>query len=332
MKRVCTSVLLSALFVSVLFLSVSCTKEELRRVGKVLEAQAPQIVETIARAYGDSYGDLAKSLFAALQTPGGSSPSGYDTSGAYPTEGSGTYGSYPPSGSYGASGSYPSGGSGASGSYPSGAYGPSGGSGTSDSYPSPAYGQTLEVYFDVVREAPGGYQPETVWDGDTMTYRDNYKVVFQSNIPCYLYIAQVDSTGKVDPIFPSGYASGGNPVQPYTSYSVPGGTEWFYLDNNVGVETIYVMASRQRRNDLEEILGQFEYRNQSLVQQQQVQMNQYYSLMRGIGGVRQGGATQQVQYQDGTQGQYAATAFSSVQAEFVATRWFNHQRDTGGGQ
>jgi serpin B len=196
---------------------------------------------------------------------------------------------------------------------------------TPGSSSSSSSGEALEVAFDVVREAPGEYQPETVWDGDTLTHQDNYKVVFQSNTPCYIYIAQVDSTGKVNAIFPSSYASGGNPVQVSTPYEVPTGPGWFYLDDNVGVETIYVMASREQRRDLEDIFAQFEYRNQNLVPQQQVQMNQYYSLNRGVGWVRQGGATQEVRYQDGTQGQYQATVFSSVQAEFVATRWFYHQ-------
>jgi hypothetical protein len=187
--------------------------------------------------------------------------------------------------------------------------------------------QQLEVYFDMVKvvSVGGSRQAQSVADGETLTQQDNYKVMFQCNLPCYVYIAQMDSTGKLNPIFPSEYASGTNPVRASASYSVPEGKEWFYLDQNVGVETIYVMASRERRNDLEDILGHFESSNQTLVPQQQVQMNQYYTLKRGIGGVRQGGATQTVQYQDGTQGQYAATVFSSMQAEFVATRWFYHQ-------
>jgi hypothetical protein len=154
---------------------------------------------------------------------------------------------------------------------------------THGSSSSTSYGQVLEVTFDVVREGVGGSQAQPVRDGDTMTGQDLHKVVFQFTITCCIDIAQVEATGRVDPIFPSRYASGGNPVQAYTSYSVPAGTDWFYLDNNVGVETIYVMASREWRSDLQEILAQLEYRKQSLVQQQ-VQMNQYTIVIRGIGG------------------------------------------------
>jgi hypothetical protein len=198
---------------------------------------------------------------------------------------------------------------------------------TPGSSSSSGYGQPLEVQLDVVKEVSvgGKSQAQSVFDGDMLTtQKENYKVIFQSNIPCYMYIAQLDSTGKVDPLFPSKYASQRNPVQPYTAYSVPA-EQWFYLDANTGVETLYFVASRERRPDLEDLFSRLESTNPSLVQQQAVSLQIYAPVMRGVGGVRQGGGTQAVRFQDGSQGQYASTLFSSIQADFVATRWFYHQ-------
>ena len=148
--------------------------------------------------------------------------------------------------------------------------------------------------------------------------------MFRCNMHCYMYIIQLDSTGKMDPIFPSSYFSLGNPVEPHIVYSLPPENKWFYLDENTGVETIYFIASRSRRLDLEQLFSKFADRNRSLVQQSPVSLDSAVVITRGIEGVRPG-RKQTVNFQDGSQGQYASTLFSSIQADFVMTRWFYHQ-------
>ncbi|MFX0198529.1 MAG: DUF4384 domain-containing protein [Candidatus Hodarchaeota archaeon] len=186
--------------------------------------------------------------------------------------------------------------------------------------------QELEVELDVIKEVyvNGGYQARSVLDGDTLTQNDNYKVTFRCNEKCYMYIVQLDSTGKMDPIFPSKHSPGGNPVEPQLVYSIPAGNNWFYLDENMGVETIYFIASRSRRSDLEQLFHELEEKNRFLVQRNPVSLGSSVVITRGIGGVRQG-RNQVVNFHDGSQGQYASTLFSSIQADFVMTRWFNHR-------
>jgi hypothetical protein len=189
-----------------------------------------------------------------------------------------------------------------------------------------ATSQELQVEIDVVKEVyqGGRYQARQIVDGDTLTQNDNYKVMFRCNMGCYMYIAQLDSTGKMDPIFPSRYFSWGNPVEPHTAYSLPPDNKWFYLDENTGVETIYFIASRSRRPDLERLFHTFEEQNKSLVQRAPVSLDSSVVITRGIGGVRPG-RTQEVSFQDGSQGRYSSTLFSSIQADFVMTRWFYHR-------
>ena len=186
--------------------------------------------------------------------------------------------------------------------------------------------QELAVEIDVVKEVyvNGRYQARRVADGDVLTRNDNYKAIFRCNMRCYMYIVQLDSTGKMDPIFPSKHFAWGNPVQPHTVFSLPPENKWFYLDENTGVETIYFIASRSRRMDLEQLFRKFGERNKSLVQLSPVSLDSTVVITRGIGGVREG-RKQTVKFQDGSKGQFSSTLFSSIQADFVMTRWFYHQ-------
>lgn len=299
--------------------TISCETPRMNRVKDAVIAGMGPVLENIARSYGDPYGDIVQSVFVALQKPSYES-SGYVqpsySQSDYPQS---TYeqpyyyeSSVPSQSSYGPSQPYDSG-------FNSYSY--------SESTPS-----QLEVLFDVVKEVSygGTYQAESVMDGDTLTQNDNYKIMFQSSVPCYMYVVQLDATGKMDPIFPSKWSSWQNPLEAYSVYEVPADNNWFYLDQNKGIETIYFIASLERRSDIENLFYQLESVNQSLVQQQSVSMDSYVPIYRGVsrgvGGVRQGGGiSREVTFQNGSQGQYNATLIGSIQADFVMTRWFNHQ-------
>jgi len=191
---------------------------------------------------------------------------------------------------------------------------------------SASQGESLQVSIDLIKEEfkDGRFVAVSVTDGQTLTQSDNYKILIQSQTPCYIYIAQLDATGKMDPIFPSRVTQWKNPIQANMLYDIPTQKNWFYLDANVGVETIYFIASRTQRLDIERIFRELEMKNQTLVQQNQVSMQYAYSITRGIGGVRPG-EIQSVSFKNGSQGQFASTIFESVQADFVITRWFHHR-------
>ena len=139
-----------------------------------------------------------------------------------------------------------------------------------------------------------------------------------------MYIAQLDATGKMDPILPSRFTSYRNPIRPGTLHDIPSGTNWFYLDANFGVETIYFIASQTPRPDIEQLFIQLESTNRTLIQQNKVSMDSAYVVTRGIGGMRPGGS-QPVSFQNGSQGQFSSTLIQSIQADFVMTRWFHHR-------
>lgn len=186
--------------------------------------------------------------------------------------------------------------------------------------------QILNVMIDVVKEVylNGRYQAVPVVDGDTLTQRDHYKIIFKSNLNCYLYVVQLDSTGKIDPLFPSQFTALNNPVEQNVLYEIPSDNQWFFLDANTGIETIYFIASQTRRGDIEQVLQKLQRRNSSLIQRQPISMNTSAVLTRGIKGIR-AGKTQNISLMSGGQSAYTSTVIQSVQAEFVMTRYFNHR-------
>ncbi|MBM4087682.1 MAG: DUF4384 domain-containing protein, partial [Planctomycetes bacterium] len=61
----------------------------------------------------------------------------------------------------------------------------------------------LQVEFEVLKEAvvAARFTATRISDGDTLTEQDNYRVYFRVNMDCHVYIVQLDSTGRLDPIF-----------------------------------------------------------------------------------------------------------------------------------
>jgi hypothetical protein len=66
--------------------------------------------------------------------------------------------------------------------------------------------------------------------------------------PAHFYIFQIDSRGKLDWLFPKNpcvkWSSGRNPVGPGRWTRVPGQRRAFFLDENLGVEHFYIVATR----------------------------------------------------------------------------------------
>lgn len=184
---------------------------------------------------------------------------------------------------------------------------------------------TLEVQVDVLKERQNGQRLEglALSNGDTLTENDNYKLQIRCNAECYVYIAQLDSTGRMDPIMPSSLVPNQNPLFPNQSYAIPSGGDWFYLDSNTGVEQIYFIFSLSPRDDIDAIFAQLATANSNLVKQQSVSIEEPMLLSKGIAGVRSG-KQQTLQLSNGTTGQYLSTLLQSVDAELVVTRWFRH--------
>lgn len=86
---------------------------------------------------------------------------------------------------------------------------------------------------------------ETVKDGEIIRQDDQYAVEFEAGEDPYVYIFQLDSKGKLTPIFPNSKISSiTNPVTPGTFYRIPERGKWFYLDENKGNEQVIFLAQQ----------------------------------------------------------------------------------------
>jgi outer membrane protein OmpA-like peptidoglycan-associated protein len=86
---------------------------------------------------------------------------------------------------------------------------------------------------------------ELVKDGDVLGQSDNYALEFRTTSDPYVYIFQVDATGKLDQIFPNSQVSDQqNPVTPNAYYRIPERGKWLYLDENKGSEQLILLSQK----------------------------------------------------------------------------------------
>jgi|GEM_PF-2396786 len=92
-----------------------------------------------------------------------------------------------------------------------------------------------------------------LFDGQTLTSRDNYSISFIPDQTCHVYVFQKDSHGKMTTLFPNPeFSEKSNPVSAAELYRLPG-NDWLYLDENKGKEEIIALASPEALSEPEKI-------------------------------------------------------------------------------
>lgn len=193
----------------------------------------------------------------------------------------------------------------------------------------------LELDVTLLREVvvDGRAIPVPIADGDTLrdgvgrdTDGDNLKIQVRPGAACFLYVISVDSTGWAQPLFPGGLSRGRNPVAAQQTVTFPDGNEWLYLDEYRGIETVYVLASRDRRDDIEAILDDLSLLERDPPSEPE-SVEEPPIVTRGFGGTRPSSTPAQVVGSDGTRHQLAVQSFLGTggASGLVVTRWFRHE-------
>ncbi|MCR9244876.1 MAG: DUF4384 domain-containing protein [bacterium] len=122
---------------------------------------------------------------------------------------------------------------------------------------------TLEVA--LLRQEDRGDQivPVPIRNGDPLFWReseaasDRFKIFFRPNEACFVYVVLIDSTGFVQVLHPAdGFAIVTSADE--GRFLPEGDLDLAYaVDEHRGVETIYFVAARERRADLEQVLAPF---------------------------------------------------------------------------
>jgi outer membrane protein OmpA-like peptidoglycan-associated protein len=113
---------------------------------------------------------------------------------------------------------------------------------------------------------------------------DRYRIYVHPGTECYVYMYQVDSKAKGSWLFPRDDLLESNPVSP-RDYWIPSRNSVFTLDQTVGIETIYIVASRHPAYDLDELIASVEEVPSDVVTQR--------IETRGLGEIRVGSQSSQ---------------------------------------
>jgi hypothetical protein len=91
----------------------------------------------------------------------------------------------------------------------------------------------------------------------TLKTGDQLKMSVEPRKPCFVYVIYHGAQGEVRLLFPYDKQQFTTDYQPAKKYDIPPGEAWFRLNDQVGRETFYLMASTQRLTELETLLDAY---------------------------------------------------------------------------
>ncbi len=155
---------------------------------------------------------------------------------------------------------------------------------------------------------------------------DKFRIMFRPHTDGYVYVVAIDGSGWAQGIFPPPTSPLANPVKAGEEYVLPEGNNWFSLDQFKGIETIFFVASQEKRQDLEEILQSIIGRERPASATPQ-RVTKVAMVPYGVGGARpstQGFTLATGSGQDQT---IMPTSYFSKTAgeDLRLTRWFRHE-------
>ena len=99
---------------------------------------------------------------------------------------------------------------------------------------------TITARFVAEKVVGGRYELVALTDGSRLRSGDGYQVRVSTNAPAYVYVLTLDSAGKVYSLLPYKKVR----HTKITGQKVlPSPDKWYWLDQNTGLETLYVLAS-----------------------------------------------------------------------------------------
>ena len=201
-------------------------------------------------------------------------------------------------------------------------------------YPRSVDPQTVAVDVAMVRQKKTAKGKEVVLMNDGEVLKDGggnkeagdrFKIVVRTNCDCYLYLISIDGSAWADPVFPRKDSQTQNPVKKDQEYAFPEESRWYTLDQIKGIETFYIVASANRRSDLEESMAQLaaETRPATTIG---AKVEEPPVIPRGVGFVNTRGIIK-VQDETGASTQVTPLSYAASQPgqDVTVTRWFRHE-------
>lgn len=155
---------------------------------------------------------------------------------------------------------------------------------------------------------------------------DKFRVMFRANTDCYVYVIAVDGSAWAQGIFPTASSPFANPIKADQQHILPEGTNWFSLDQFKGIETIFVVASRTPRQDIEHILTTITGRERNPTEKPQA-VSEPAIIPNGYSGARPGSSPFAFPTSRNQQQELLPTTYfvKTAGEDLRITRWFRHQ-------
>jgi len=115
----------------------------------------------------------------------------------------------------------------------------------------------FEWAFALLSDSAGEHNLVSIVRDTTLRSGDQVKLMVQLKAECFVYVIHESPSGEISLKFPYDLKQFSNDYRVSRNYYIPKGREWFKLDNNIGRETIYLLASGQRLLDLEVLLSKY---------------------------------------------------------------------------
>jgi len=93
----------------------------------------------------------------------------------------------------------------------------------------------------------------------TLKTGDQLKMLVELQNECFLYVIHHGAKGEVSLIFPYNLQQFTTDYRTQKRYDIPPGNAWFILDQHIGREAFYLMASAQRLTRLEKLLDSYAF-------------------------------------------------------------------------
>ena len=92
----------------------------------------------------------------------------------------------------------------------------------------------------------------------TLKSGDQVKMIVKLTMQCFVYVLHEDPAGEIVLRFPYDLQQFATDYKVGKNYYIPKGRPWFQLDEKVGRETFYLLASPTRLTDLEGLLTKYQ--------------------------------------------------------------------------
>jgi hypothetical protein len=160
--------------------------------------------------------------------------------------------------------------------------------------PQPVVAAPLTLSMNIIgqrKEADGSYTEVLVSEGSVLRSYDNFQVHLETNRPAYVYILLYDSQERASQLFPDPKVDQRDFLEQGRRVVVPARDLWFWLDENTGTETIYVLTSEKPMSDIQGLLAKMETVDDAGKNRVAQEIKQRIAIVqRGVGGITKGQA------------------------------------------